>query len=104
MDVGPIATGLEAVATQQDRGMAFQHYCQAIAAHSNGVVCHYFQYYDQFCLGRPDGENYYIGLFDICNHPYSEFARAVQLTSKDGYTKPEQFTVTSPTELPRIAY
>ncbi len=36
------------------------------AAHLMGG-CHYFQCYDQFVLGRFDGENYNIGLFDICS-------------------------------------
>jgi hypothetical protein len=44
---------------------------------SFGVGAHWFQYNDQFCLGRPDGENYQIGLVDICMQPYPEMMDAV---------------------------
>jgi len=70
LDGGLSATGLEGVRTQEDRGIAYRYYCERVAAHPNGVGCHYFQCYDQFELGRFDGENYNIGLFDICSQPY----------------------------------
>ena len=43
-----------------------------------GVGCHCFQCYDQFTLGRFDGENYNIGLFDICSQLYPEMMSAVK--------------------------
>ena len=58
--------GLEAVPNQEERAAAFRYYVERVAAHPLGVGCHYFQCYDQFVLGRFDGENYNIGLFDIC--------------------------------------
>lgn len=70
LDAGPTATGLEGVLTQHDRGLAYRYYCERAVKHPNGVGCHYFQCYDQFILGRFDGENYNIGLFDICSRPY----------------------------------
>ncbi|MGO4936079.1 hypothetical protein ACTQ54_00290 [Fundicoccus sp. Sow4_H7] len=72
LDVGLPATGLEGVETQLDRGLAYSYYCERVAAHPLGVGCHYFQFYDQFALGRFDGENYNIGLLDICSQPYEE--------------------------------
>ena len=72
LDAGPTATGLEGVLTQKDRGIAYRFYCEQAAAHPNGVGCHWFQCYDQFTLGRFDGENYNIGIFDICLQPYPE--------------------------------
>ena len=72
LDRGPVATGLWGAATQDDRAKAYRYYCERLASHPNGVGCHYFQCYDQFALGRFDGENYNIGLFDICSQPYGE--------------------------------
>jgi len=36
------------------------------------VGTHWFQYGDQSPTGRGDGENYNIGLLDICDTPFSE--------------------------------
>lgn len=77
LDAGLTATGLEAVVSQKDRGTAYQYYCEGVAAHPNGVGCHYFQCYDQFALGRFDGENYNIGLFDICSCVYPEMMKKI---------------------------
>lgn len=85
LDAGPTATGLEGVKTQKDRGIAYRHYCEHAAAHPNGVGCHYFQYSDQFVLGRFDGENYNIGLFDICYQPYPEMMKQVLECSRRIY-------------------
>ena len=58
LDAGLPATGLEGVESQKDRGTAYRYYCESVAAHPNGVGCHYFQCYDQFTLGRSDGERH----------------------------------------------
>lgn len=78
LDAGLTATGLEGVLTQRDRGLAYRYYCERVAAHPNGVGCHYFQCYDQFVLGRFDGENYNIGLFDVCSRPYPEMMEQIR--------------------------
>lgn len=85
LDAGPTATGLEGVASQQDRGRAYRYYCERVAAHPYGVGCHYFQCYDQFVLGRFDGENYNIGLFDVCSRPYPEMMEQVKACSAEIY-------------------
>lgn len=81
LDAGLPATGLEGVASQKDRGIAYRYYCESVAAHPNGVGCHYFQCYDQFTLGRFDGENYNIGLFDICSRAYPEMMEQIRACS-----------------------
>ena len=107
LDSGLTATGLEAVATQMDRGRAYRHYTEHAAAHPMCVGCHYFQCYDQFVLGRFDGENYNIGLFDVCLQPYQEMAAAVKAASSRVYAihagevPPTQ---DKPESLPMIAY
>lgn len=77
LDAGLTATGLEAVATQEDRGKAYRCYVEHAAAHPMSAGCHWFQCYDQFALGRFDGENYNIGLFDVCLQPYPDMAKAI---------------------------
>ena len=107
LDTGLSATGLEGVLTQKDRGKAYRYYCERVAAHPNGVGCHYFQCYDQFVLGRFDGENYNIGLFDICSRPYQDMASYVKQCSEAMYEIADGTKV--PTDekaesIPMIAY
>lgn len=107
LDAGLPATGLEGVESQEDRGIAYQYYCESVAAHPNGVGCHYFQCYDQFVLGRFDGENYNIGLFDICSCVYPEMMEQIRECNKgiygiaDGKT---ERSVQKPRSIPMIAY
>lgn len=107
LDAGPTSTGLEGVASQKDRGVAYRYYCERVAAHAFGVGCHYFQCYDQFVLGRFDGENYNIGLFDICSQPYTAMLQSVRECSRNIYQIKEGQQ--SPTEekavsIPMIAF
>lgn len=107
LDAGPTATGLEGVVTQTDRGKAYRYYCERVAAHPYGVGCHYFQCYDQFALGRFDGENYNIGLFDICSIPYEEVMNAVKNCSRTIYpiaAKELEPTKEKAESIPMIAY
>jgi len=107
LDSGLTATGLEAVATQKDRGRAYRYYCEHAAAHPMCVGAHYFQCYDQFVLGRFDGENYNIGLFDICLQPYHDMAEAVRTCSSRMYfihAGKAAPTDDLPESLPMIAY
>ena len=107
LDSGPTATGLEGVRTQKDRGAAFRYYCERAAAHPNGVGCHYFQYYDQFGLGRYDGENYNIGLLDVGSKPYEAMIEQVKLCGEgiydiiEGRKKPSEIRAEF---IPMIAY
>ncbi len=107
LDAGLPATGLEAVATQHDRGIAYRRYVESAASHPNGVGCHYFQCYDQFTLGRFDGENYNIGLFDICSRAYPEMMAEIKKCSENVYKvadgRMDKFTG-MPVSIPMIAY
>ena len=69
--------------------------------------CHWFQCYDQFALGRFDGENYNIGLFDITLRPYPLMREAVRRTAENVYTVMAGETPPfgeKPASLPMIAY
>lgn len=107
LDRGLTATGLEGVRTQEDRGKAYRYYADRVAAHKNGVGCHYFQCYDQFALGRFDGENYNLGLFDICSLPHEEMLEAVRTCADGIYAvareEKEPFAQL-PDSIPMIAY
>ena len=107
LDAGLPATGLEGVETQEERGIAYQYYCESVAAHPNGVGCHYFQCYDQFTLGRFDGENYNIGLFDICSCAYPDMMKKIRECSGRVYLVADgkaDRSVRKPKTIPMIAY
>ena len=107
LDAGLPATGLEAVADQRERRKAYRYYCERAAAHPNGVGCHWFQCYDQFALGRFDGENYNIGLLDITLRPYPEMTEAARSSAERIFRvmagEEEPFDE-KPRSLPMIAY
>lgn len=107
LDAGPTATGLEAVVSQEERGIAYQYYCEKVATHPYGVGCHYFQLYDQFPIGRFDGENYNIGLFDVCSQPYKAMMAYVKKSSERVYdikSGSKEPTTLLPKTMPMIAY
>ncbi len=79
-DRGLPSTGIKGVPTTRDRGVAYRRYVEQCAAHPACVGCHYFQYADQPILGRFDGENYNIGLVDVCLTPYAELLDAARQT------------------------
>ena len=72
IDRGLPATGIRGVMNQEERGKSIRHYIEEAATLKACQGIHYFQYNDQPFLGRFDGENYNIGLVDICNKEYSE--------------------------------
>ncbi|MGI5899688.1 MAG: hypothetical protein ACOX8S_07160 [Christensenellales bacterium] len=81
LDRGLPATGLKGVKNQQERGVMWRLFVEKCAAHPYGVGAHWFQYNDQFCLGRFDGENYQIGMVDVCMQPHKELIEAAKKTS-----------------------
>jgi hypothetical protein len=72
LDRGLSATGIRGAADQTERGRAYRHYVEKAAASPYCVGTHYFQYNEQPALGRFDGENYDIGLVDVCQTPLRE--------------------------------
>jgi len=70
LDAGLPASGIGHVPDQTSRGQAYRNYVENAAALPWCVGTHYFTWYDQSAMGRFDGENYAIGLLDICNRPY----------------------------------
>ncbi len=78
LDRGMFHTGLRPVADQAARAEAYRSYVQGALKNPYLVGTHWFQYGDQATTGRGDGENYQIGLVDICDTPYPETIEAVR--------------------------
>ena len=85
LDRGLSATGIRGAATQAERGVAYRSYVEKAATSPYCVGTHYFQYCDQPALGRFDGENYNIGLVDVCQTPHDAFLDAVRDCHRDLY-------------------
>lgn len=85
LDRGLDATGIRGVTTQEERGKAYRYYMHSAAAHPCCIGAHYFTLNDQGYLGRFDGENYQIGLVDVCNRPYDEFVSGIVKTNDELY-------------------
>jgi len=79
LDRGMFHTGLVPVLNQQARARAYLDYVHGVLAHPQFVGCHWFKYQDESTTGRPlDGENYQIGLIDVCDMPYAETRQALR--------------------------
>lgn len=76
LDRGLFHTGLRSVPNQKQRARVYKHFIDQCLANQYVVGAHWFQYIDQLCTGRGDGENYQIGFVDICDRPYSEMIDA----------------------------
>lgn len=84
-DRGLDATGIQAVKNQTDRAKAYRYYMHRCASHPYCLGAHYFQYADQSYLGRFDGENYQIGMVDVCHRPYEEFIEGITKANAEVY-------------------
>jgi hypothetical protein len=60
------------VQTQKERAAGFGANVTAFASLPYTVGAHWFQYYDEPPHGRPDGEDFNMGLVDIYDRPYEE--------------------------------
>ena len=95
LDRGLFHTGLGPCADQEARAKAYENYVTSALLNPWIVGAHWFQYGDQATTGRFDGENYQIGLVDVCDVPYSETIDAVRRT---GYSMYETRTKARKTE------
>lgn len=86
LDRGMDATGLRGVENQYERGVAYRRYMHRAASHPMCLGAHYFTLYDQAYLGRFDGENYQIGVLDVCSRPYTEFLDGIVKTHGELYS------------------
>ncbi len=85
LDRGLFHTGLRPTDNQQDRADAYRKYVTGALNNPFIVGTHWFQFGDQATTGRGDGENYQIGLVDICDKPYAETVKAVREVGRRMY-------------------
>jgi hypothetical protein len=85
LDRGLLHPGLRSVANQRQRAATYQHYLRQALLHPNLVGAHWFQYWDQMVTGRFDGENYQVGLIDICDTPHWETIAACRAVGYEMY-------------------
>jgi hypothetical protein len=85
LDRGLDATGIRGVENQRERGIAYRRYMHRAASHPMCLGAHYFILYDQAYLGRFDGENYQIGIMDVCSRPYEEFLEGIIKANSEIY-------------------
>lgn len=78
LDRGKFHTGLVPCSDQAQRAQKYREYVFGALRNPYLVGTHWFQFRDQALTGRGDGENYQIGLVDICDTPYPETIEAVQ--------------------------
>lgn len=72
LDRGMLSTGLKGASDQHDRAYLLERYLRTALENPNMVGAHWFTFNSQPTTGRGDGENYQIGLVDICDSPYPE--------------------------------
>ena len=87
LDRGVFHTGLRPVADQAERAEAYRSYVRGALNNPYLVGTHWFQYGDQATTGRGDGENYQIGLVDVCDTPYPETIEAVRQVGESMYER-----------------
>ena len=77
-----LAPGLVQARDQAERGAAYRYYVEQAAAYPAFIGTSWFQWVDQPCTGRMDGENYNIGLVDVTDRPYGELIDAMKQTHR----------------------
>ncbi|MFC2111894.1 beta-galactosidase [Bacteroidota bacterium] len=90
LDRGLVHVGVKAANSQEDRGLKYQNYIQGALRNNYIIGAHWFQYLDQPITGRGDGENYNVGLVDICNTPHTELLEKVRETCYNMYEYRDQ--------------
>jgi hypothetical protein len=76
-----MAPGLVLAGSQAEKARLYRAYVENAAANPAIVGTHWFQFIDQPNTGRPDGENYNIGMVDITDRPYPEMVAAMKETN-----------------------
>ncbi len=84
-DRGGLHEGVRGAKNQSDRGVKYQNYIQSGLRNPLVVGAHWFQYLDQAATGRGDGENYNIGLVDVCDRPFYPLTNKIKETNTNLY-------------------
>nr|AXP07838.1 beta-agarase [uncultured bacterium] len=82
---GHFHPGLREADNQEQRAEKFTAYLNSALDNPHIVGVHWFQYVDEHIAGRADGENYNVGLVDVCDTPYPEMVEAIRESAKTLY-------------------
>ena len=85
LDRGVLHPGLRPVKDQAQRAEAYKLFTRSALKNPFIVGTHWFTYSAQPTTGRFDGENYQIGLVDVCDTPYRELVAAIRETGYGMY-------------------
>ena len=85
MNMGLFHHSLIRVESQKERGEVYEAYVRSALEHPNIVGTHWHQFSDQAASGRFDGENFNVGLTDICDNPYYETIEGIRRVGYDMY-------------------
>jgi hypothetical protein len=85
LDRGALHVGIRRANSQSHRGELYSNYVQGALRNPYIVGTHWFQYGDQPPTGRGDGENYNVGLVDICDRPFEELIDHVRTIGNTFY-------------------
>ncbi|MEM9237941.1 MAG: beta-agarase, partial [Verrucomicrobiota bacterium] len=77
LDRGAMHVGICDATDQFHRAELYTAYLETALRNPFIVGTHWFQYGDQPPTGRGDGENYNVGLVDLCDRPFPEMIRTV---------------------------
>lgn len=72
LDRGLFHPGLVKSSDQQQRAERYAGYVASAMRHPQIIGTHWHQFSDQATTGRFDGENFQVGMTDICDRPYPE--------------------------------
>ena len=78
MDRGMFHGSLIDVETQEKRGEAYVRYVESALRHPQIIGVHWHQYSDQATTGRFDGEDFQVGLTNVCDTPYPETVKGIR--------------------------
>jgi len=78
LDRGALHIGIREASDQSDRGRLYENYVEGALRNPYIIGTHWFQYGDQPPTGRSDGENYNVGLVDVCDSPFPELTSEVR--------------------------
>ena len=72
-------------ADQNARAQAYYDYAKSALENPAVIGIHWHQFSDQAVTGRFDGENFQVGLTDVCDNPYPETISKVREIGYDMY-------------------
>ncbi|MEM6391239.1 MAG: beta-agarase [Planctomycetota bacterium] len=77
-DAGGFASPNIKANTQAQRGDFYKAYVKSALDHGQIVGVHWFQYIDQSIAGRPDGENFNVGMVSVTDHPHAGLIEGIR--------------------------